>query len=81
MFIYALLHINQRLVFYYSEDQGKWISESDGLKNQYRQRSIPLVNPDLLERLKVAASLYHGGQTNGKNSVRILQFGRKALST
>lgn len=49
---HALLHIKQGLVFYHSEDQGKWISESDGLKNQYRQRSIPLVDSDLLEKLK-----------------------------
>lgn len=50
---HALLHINQGLVFYHSDDQDKWISECDGLKNQYRQRSIPLVNQDLLEKLKV----------------------------
>jgi len=50
---HALLQINQGLVFYHSEEQGKWISESDGLKNQHRQRSIPIVNPDLLESLKM----------------------------
>lgn len=49
---HALLHIKQGLVFYHLEDQGKWISESDGLKNQYRQRSIPLVDSDLLQKLK-----------------------------
>ena len=48
----ALLRINQGLVFYYSEDHGKWVSESDGLKNKYRQRSIPIMDTELLERLK-----------------------------
>lgn len=49
---HALLHINQGLVFYHSEDQGKWVSESNGLKNKYRQRSIPLMDQELLNRLK-----------------------------
>ncbi|WP_040658748.1 tyrosine-type recombinase/integrase [Oscillibacter ruminantium] len=50
---HALLHINQGLVFYHSEDQGKWVSESNGLKNKYRQRSIPIMDQELLTRLKM----------------------------
>lgn len=48
----ALLHINQGLVSYHSKDQDKWVSESSGLKNKYRKRSIPIIDQDLLKRLK-----------------------------
>lgn len=49
---HALLHINQGLVSYHSEEKDKWVSESNGLKNKYRKRSIPIVNEELLARLK-----------------------------
>lgn len=46
-----ILHINQGLVAYQDLDQEKWVLESDGLKNKYRRRSIPLTDPDLVLRL------------------------------
>lgn len=44
--------IRQGLVAYQDLDQEKWVIESNGLKNKYRQRAIPIVNPTLMERLK-----------------------------
>lgn len=46
-----LLNINQGLVSYYSEDEEKWVSKSDGLKNRFRHRCIPIMDDELLNRL------------------------------
>ena len=47
----GVLHINQGLVSYRDVDEG-WVTEADGLKNEYRHRSIPIVEPELLKRLR-----------------------------
>ena len=47
----GILHINQGLVSYRDVDEG-WVTEADGLKNEYRRRSIPIVEPELLKRLR-----------------------------
>ena len=44
--------IRQGLVAYEDLDQEKWVMESDGLKNKYRQRTIPIVDDALLDRLR-----------------------------
>ena len=48
---HGVLTINQGLVAYKSLDDQEWVLESNGLKNKYRQRAIPLVDQDLLTRL------------------------------
>lgn len=45
------IHINQGLVAYRSEDSEKYIMESDGLKNKFRQRIIPITDDMLWKRL------------------------------
>ena len=45
------IKINQGLVTLRNADTEKWVTESDGLKNRHRQRTIPLVNQGLLDRL------------------------------
>lgn len=45
------IHIRQGLVAYHSEDAGKQVMESSGLKNKFRQRTIPIVNNELWDRL------------------------------
>lgn len=47
----GIIHIRQGLVSYKDADEG-CITVSDGLKNEYRRRSIPLVEPELLKRLR-----------------------------
>lgn len=47
----GVLHINQGLVSYKDVDEG-WVTEADGLKNEYRHRSIPVVESELLKRLR-----------------------------
>lgn len=47
----GILHVNQGLVSYRDVDEG-WVTEADGLKNEYRRRSIPIVEPELLQRLR-----------------------------
>ncbi len=47
----GILHINQGLVSYRDVDKG-WVTEADGLKNEYRHRSIPITEPELLKRLR-----------------------------
>lgn len=44
--------ISQGLVSFYDDEQEQWTTSADGLKNKYRHRTIPIVNADLLERLK-----------------------------
>ena len=46
------ISIRQGLVAYENLDQEKWVMESDGLKNKYRQRTIPIVDTVLLNRLR-----------------------------
>lgn len=46
----GIIHIRQGLVSYKDADEG-CITVSDGLKNEYRRRSIPIVEPELLKRL------------------------------
>lgn len=58
------LHINQGLVVYHSDDQDKQVMESSGLKNKFRQRTIPITNDPLWERLcQVPRILDVDGQT------------------
>ena len=45
------VHIRQGLVGYQDIAEGKWVVESDGLKNKYRQRSIPILDDALLLRI------------------------------
>lgn len=45
------IHINQGLVTYHSADENKLVVESNGLKNKFRQRTIPITNEELWERL------------------------------
>jgi integrase len=47
----GIIHIRQGLVAYKNAD-GHCVTESDGLKNEYRRRSIPIVEPELLKRLR-----------------------------
>lgn len=47
----GIIHIRQGLVAYKNAD-GHCITESDGLKNEYRKRSIPIVESELLKRLR-----------------------------
>ena len=46
-----VLHIRQGLVSYQDRENEQWVLVSDGLKNNYRRRDIPLVEPELLRRL------------------------------
>ena len=45
------IHIHQGLVAYLSADTGKHVTESDGLKNKFRERTIPIVDDALWSRL------------------------------
>lgn len=47
----GVIHIRQGLVSYKDADEG-CVTVSDGLKNEYRRRSIPIVEPELLKRLR-----------------------------
>ena len=47
----GIIHIRQGLVTYKNAD-GHCVTESDGLKNEYRRRSIPIIEPELLKRLR-----------------------------
>lgn len=48
----GVLRVNNGLVAYQDLDQDEWVMESNGLKNNYRRRAIPLVAPDLVQDLK-----------------------------
>lgn len=54
--------INQGLVAYQDLDEGKWVMESDGLKNKYRCRSIPLIDEELIQRLSAKPRAIHVGR-------------------
>ena len=45
------IQINQGLVTYHSDDLDKQVMESDGLKNKFRKRTIPIMDDDLWDRL------------------------------
>lgn len=45
------IHINQGLVAYHSADEDKLVMESNGLKNKFRQRTIPITDDELWKRL------------------------------
>lgn len=47
----AVLSINQGLVAYQNLDDKSWVMETNGLKNDYRRRSIPIIDDDLAQRL------------------------------
>ena len=47
-----VLHIRQGLVAYQDLEEKTWVMESSGLKNSYRRRDVPLVESELLARLK-----------------------------
>lgn len=47
----GVLHINQGLVAYKNLTDKTWIMETNGLKNAYRRRDIPIVDPALIKRL------------------------------
>lgn len=46
------ISINQGLVGYQDLTLEKWVVESGGLKNKYRRRTIPLVDPTLIQYLE-----------------------------
>ena len=54
--------INQGLVAYQDLDEGKWVMESDGLKNKYRCRMIPLIDEELIRRLSAKPRAIHVGR-------------------
>ena len=45
------IRINQGLVVYHSVEEDKLVMESNGLKNKFRRRMIPITDPDLWKRL------------------------------
>lgn len=47
----GVLHINQGLVAYQNLDDKTWVMETNGLKNDFRRRSIPLMDKELIRRL------------------------------
>lgn len=58
------IYIRQGLVAYHSEDEGKQMMESSGLKNKFRQRTIPIMNEQLWNRLcRIPRTISLGGQT------------------
>lgn len=58
------IHIRQGLVAYHSEDAGKQVMESSGLKNKFRQRTIPIVNEELWDRLcRIPRTIRLNGRT------------------
>ena len=48
----CVLHIRHGLVAYQALDEKSWVLEDSNLKNAYRRRDIPLVDNDLITRLK-----------------------------
>lgn len=47
-----ILHIRQGLVAYQNTNDRRWVMESEGLKNGYRRRDVPLVDSLLLKKLR-----------------------------
>jgi integrase len=45
------IHINQGLVVYHSAEEDKLVMESNGLKNKFRQRTIPITDQELWKQL------------------------------
>ena len=70
----AILHIRQGLVSY-SDTENGWTTVADGLKNEYRHRSIPIVEPELLARLRNASrtvTVAVGGESIEKSTNYII---------
>lgn len=59
------IRINQGLVVYHSVEEDKLVMESNGLKNKFRRRIIPITDPDLWKQLCLAPRTV----TLGKRSV------------
>ena len=58
------IHINQGLVTYHSDDAGKLVTESVGLKNKFRRRTIPIIRDSLWQRLwAIPRTIFVGGKT------------------
>lgn len=57
------IHVNQGLVVYHSADLGKQVMESNGLKNKFRRRSVPVTDDDLWNRLCNVPRSVKVGQT------------------
>lgn len=47
-----VLHIRQGLVAYQDLEEKAWVMEASGLKNAYRKRDVPIIDSDLISRLK-----------------------------
>lgn len=45
------ISVNQGLVVYHSADENKLVMESNGLKNKFRRRTIPITDDELWKRL------------------------------
>ena len=57
------IHIRQGLVTYRSTDQEKLVTASDGLKNKFRRRTIPITEGSLWQRLcEAPTAVESGGQ-------------------
>lgn len=64
------IHIRQGLVELRDADSGKWKLVSDGLKNEFRERTIPIVSTDLLEKLKSKSkTIYIKDEHNGVEEI------------
>lgn len=48
----GVLHIRQGLTAYCDMDGQQWKLEAQGLKNKYRRRAIPIIDSELLRRLR-----------------------------
>lgn len=57
------IHINQGLVVYHSAEEDKLVMASDGLKNKFRQRTIPITDDILWKRLRQAPRTAKCGKT------------------
>ncbi len=65
------IHIRQGLVGYQDLAENQWMVESDGLKNKYRQRSIPILDEELLQRIKSIPRTVNVRQRKGAAPVKV----------
>ena len=56
------IHINQGLVVYHSVEEDKLVMESNGLKNKFRRRTIPITDQELWKRLCQAPRTVNPGK-------------------
>ena len=71
------IHINQGLVTYHSDDAGKLVTESDGLKNKFRRRTIPIIRDSLWERLcAIPHTIFVSGKTISPENIFYSPEGR-----